>query len=59
MKQEAAHSLLEAAFYSEVGQKLSSDIHLDAESLEVEMELNNLLLSLRPIKQVKHCSFRF
>lgn len=52
MKQEPANSVLEAGFLSQLGQKVSLDGPLDAEGLEVEMELNNLLLSLRPIKQV-------
>ncbi|BBN15064.1 exocyst complex component 4 [Marchantia polymorpha subsp. ruderalis] len=51
MKQEPANSVLEAGFLSQLGQKVSLDGPLDAEGLEVEMELNNLLLSLRPIKQ--------
>jgi hypothetical protein len=55
MKQEPANSILEAGFLSQLGQKLSDNVlngPLDAEVLEVEMELNNILLSLRPIKEV-------
>ncbi|KAL2621943.1 hypothetical protein R1flu_002148 [Riccia fluitans] len=51
MKQEPANVVLEAGFLSQLGQNISLDGPLDAEGLEVEMELNNLLLSLRPIKQ--------
>jgi exocyst complex component 4 len=52
MKQEPANSLLEATYLLQLGQKVTADGPLDAEGLEVEMEMNNLLLSLRPIKQV-------
>jgi hypothetical protein len=51
MKQEPANSLLEATYLLQLGQKVIADGPLDAEGLEVEMEMNNLLLSLRPIKQ--------
>ncbi|KAL3692079.1 hypothetical protein R1sor_005730 [Riccia sorocarpa] len=51
MKQEPANAVLESGFLSQLGQKVSLDGPLDAEGIEVEMELNNLLLSLRPIKQ--------
>eukprot|EP01018_Ginkgo_biloba_P010843 Gb_36536 [translate_table: standard] len=47
MKHEPANALLE----SSAGQKFSAHGSTDAESLEVEMEMDNLLLSLRPIKQ--------
>lgn len=55
MKQEPANSILEAGFLSQLGQKVNEKVlngPLDAEVLEVEMELNNILLSLRPIKEV-------
>jgi len=47
MKHESASAFLE----SSTGEKLSVQTHKDTESLEIEMEMDNLLLSLRPIKQ--------
>jgi exocyst complex component 4 len=52
MKQEPANTLLDAPYLLQLGQKVTVDGPYDVEGLEVEMELNNLLLSLRPIKQV-------
>lgn len=52
MKQEPANTLLDAPYLLQLGQKVTVDGPYDMEGLEVEMELNNLLLSLRPIKQV-------
>ncbi|KAG0614993.1 hypothetical protein M758_5G006700 [Ceratodon purpureus] len=52
MKQESANTLLDAPYLLQLGQKVTLDGPYDMEGLEVEMELNNLLLSLRPIKQV-------
>lgn len=53
MKQEPANQLLEATYLNELGIKLTADDPVDIEgALEVEMELNNLLLSLRPIRKV-------
>jgi len=53
MKQEPANQLLEATYLSELGIKVMADNPVDIEgALEVEMELNNLLLSLRPIRKV-------
>jgi exocyst complex component 4 len=54
MKQEPAHLLLDVSHLSQLEQKVVVDAPLDTEGLEVEMEMNNLLLSLRPIRQV-HC----
>jgi exocyst complex component 4 len=54
MKQEPAHLLLDVSYLSQLEQKVVVDAPLDTEGLEVEMEMNNLLLSLRPIRQV-HC----
>jgi exocyst complex component 4 len=54
MKQETAHLLLDVSYLSQLEQKVVVDAPLDTEGLEVEMEMNNLLLSLRPIRQV-HC----
>ncbi|CAM6126948.1 unnamed protein product [Calypogeia fissa] len=54
MKQEPANSILDAGFLSQLGQKVSEKVlngPLDEDVLEVEMELNNILLSLRPIKE--------
>ncbi|XP_073395601.1 exocyst complex component SEC8 isoform X2 [Physcomitrium patens] len=51
MKQEPANTLLDAAYLLQLGQRVNVDGPYDMEGLEVEMELNNLLLSLRPIKQ--------
>ena len=53
MKQEPANQLLEATYLSQLGIKVQPVNPVDIEgALEVEMELNNLLLSLRPIRQV-------
>ena len=53
MKQEPANQLLEATYLNELGIKVTADDPVDIEgALEVEMELNNLLLSLRPIRKV-------
>lgn len=55
MKQEPANSILDAGFLSQLGQKVNDNFlngRLDEDVLEVEMELNNILLSLRPIKEV-------
>ena len=53
MKQEPANQLLEATYLSELGIKVTANDPVDIEgALEVEMELNNLLLSLRPIRKV-------
>jgi len=52
MKQEPANQLLEATYLSQLGIKVQPVNPVDIEgALEVEMELNNLLLSLRPIRQ--------
>ncbi|KAG0618847.1 hypothetical protein M758_4G095100 [Ceratodon purpureus] len=52
MKQEPANQLLEATYLSELGIKVTANDPVDIEgALEVEMELNNLLLSLRPIRK--------
>jgi exocyst complex component 4 len=51
MKQEPAHLLLDVSYLSQLEQKVVVDAPLDTEGLEVEMEMNNLLLSLRPIRQ--------
>jgi hypothetical protein len=51
MKQETAHLLLDVSYLSQLEQKVVVDAPLDTEGLEVEMEMNNLLLSLRPIRQ--------
>ncbi|KAJ7568516.1 hypothetical protein O6H91_01G036000 [Diphasiastrum complanatum] len=51
MKQDASSSLIEVSFLSPLGQKAPLDMPLDAEFFEVEMEMNNFLLNLRPIKQ--------
>lgn len=53
MKQEPANQLLEATYLSQLGLKVMADAPVDMEGvLETEMEMNNLLLSLRPIRQV-------
>jgi exocyst complex component 4 len=39
------------SYLSQLEQKVVVDAPLDTEGLEVEMEMNNLLLSLRPIRQ--------
>ncbi len=58
MKQEPAHLLLDVSYLSQLEQKVVVDAPLDTEGLEVEMEMNNLLLSLRPIRQVHCCHWR-
>lgn len=53
MKQEPANQLLESSYLNELGIKVMTDDPVDIEgALEVEMELNNLLLNLRPIRKV-------
>lgn len=47
LMKHAASTFLE----SSSGEKFSVHAHKDTESLEIEMEMDNLLLSLRPIKQ--------
>eukprot|EP00249_Psilotum_nudum_P022594 c28576_g1_i2 orf=370-3636(+) len=51
MKQEPASSLLEVSYLAQCEKSVSVDQPLDADGLEAEMEMNNLLLSLRPVKQ--------
>lgn len=51
MKQEPANQLLEATYLNQLGFKDGPSVDIEG-ALEVEMELNNLLLSLRPIRKV-------
>ncbi|KAI5072276.1 hypothetical protein GOP47_0012382 [Adiantum capillus-veneris] len=50
MRQEPDSILLDALHAGEVGKLLEED-NLDSEGLEVELEINNLLMSYRPVKQ--------
>ncbi|XP_024372095.1 exocyst complex component SEC8 isoform X2 [Physcomitrium patens] len=50
MKQEPANQLLEATYLNQLGFKDGPSVDIEG-ALEVEMELNNLLLSLRPIRK--------
>ena len=54
MKQEPASALLDALHVEKLGQRVSEEVFPDLEALELEMEINNLLLSYRPLKQVIH-----
>ena len=54
MRQESASALFD--------KKVSEEEFLDSEAMELEMEISNLLLSYRPLKQVivkKHIPVKF
>jgi hypothetical protein len=49
MKQESAIALIHGQHVEKLGRKVSEE---ELEAMELEMEINNLLLSYRPVKQV-------
>lgn len=51
MRQESASTLLDALYFKRLDKKVSEEEILDPEGMEVELEINNLLLSFQPVKQ--------
>ena len=62
MRQESASALFNALYVEKLDKKVSEEEFLDSEAMELEMEISNLLLSYRPLKQVivkKHIPVKF